>query len=100
EIKLLSKNEVSVSYWDITTLIKSKVIKGRIQDGYFVCKRKYLIIPALIVNLYQNRIFRLGLLSNGNLITDYNQISFGSFYFIIPDWKFTKQFGVEFQRLN
>ena len=100
EIKMISKNELSISYWDSTTLIKSKVFKGRIKDGYFVFKRKYLIIPALIVNLFRNRIFRIGVLSNGNLITDYNQISFGSFYFIIPDWKFTKQFGVEFQRLN
>lgn len=100
EIETLSKNELLISYWDSTTLIKSRVFNGRIKNGYFVFKRKYLIIPALFVNLFRNRSFRIGLLPNNNLITDYNQISFGSVYFIIPDWKFTKEFGVEFQRLN
>lgn len=100
EIEVHGKNELSISYWDSTTLIKSKVFKGKIKNDYFVFKRKYLIIPAVIVNLFRNRAFRIGLLPNGNLISDYRQISFGSFYVILPDWRFMKEFGVEFQRLN
>ena len=100
EIEILSKNKLSISYWDSTTLMKSRVFNGKIKNGYFVFKRKYLIIPALFVNLFRNRIFRIGLLLNDNLITDYNQISFGSFFFIIPNGSSTNEFGVEFQRLD
>ncbi len=56
-------------------IIKTKKIKGKLKNGYFELKRNHLLIPIIFTNLYRNRKFRLGLLNNGNLITDYNEIS-------------------------
>lgn len=100
EIKSISSNQLSIAYWDSTTLLKSKIFKGRIKNDYFIFKRKYLIIPAIFVNLYRNRVFRLGILPNNNLITDYSQFSFATFYVIFPDISVRREFDVEFQRIE
>ena len=100
EIEAQENRKIKISYWDSTTLIKSKVFKGKFKHGYFIFKRRYLIIPAILVNLYRNRVFRIGLLSNKNLITDYNQISMGSFYVILPYLERKKEYGVEFKLID
>ncbi|MEO6948201.1 MAG: hypothetical protein ABI123_01120 [Ginsengibacter sp.] len=100
EIKAISSNQLSISYWDSTTLLKSKIFKGRIKNDYFIFKRKYLVIPAIFVNLFRNRSFRIGLLPNNNLITDYSQFSFATFYIIFPDISVRREFDVEYRRIE
>jgi hypothetical protein len=100
EINNIGPNKLSIAYWDGDHLIKSKLFQGKIKDGYFVFKRRYLIIPAILANLYRNRKFRIGLLPNGNLMTDYDQISFATFYIILPSLEHKKYYGVEFERLK
>jgi hypothetical protein len=100
EIKALANNKLSVLYWDNNHIVKSKIFKGKIKGDYFVFRRRFLIIPLIGVNLLRNRKFRIGLLSNGNIITDYNQISVGSFYVILPFLERRKYYGVEFERIN
>lgn len=47
EIEIIDNRRIKVSYWDSITLIKSKVFKGKLKNGYFVFKRRYLIIPMV-----------------------------------------------------
>lgn len=100
EIKTLNHRSISVSYWDSTSVLKSKVFKGKIKNGYFVFRRRYLVLPFVVANLFRNRVFRIGLLPNGNVITDYNQVSFGSFYVILPFADNKRQLNVEFERIK
>ena len=100
EIEIQSSRQIKVSYWDSVTLIKSKVFKGRLKKGYFNFKRRYLIIPAIVTNLYRNRAFRIGLLPDKSLITDYNQVSLGTFYVILPYLDRKKEYAVEFKRIE
>ena len=100
EIQMLTPNSVRVSYIDSTTVLKSKVFKAGIRNDYLVFKRKHLLLPFVFANVYRNRMFRIGLLPNGNIITDYKQLSVGSFYVILPFLETNKQFGVEFQKIS
>jgi hypothetical protein len=100
EIRPAANNKLLIEYWDSTTLIKSKLFKGNFKNGYFIFKRKYLVIPAVLVNLFRARSFRIGLLPNGNLITDYKQVSGGSFYVLLPYFNKKKEYAVEFEKLN
>jgi len=100
EIKATDKDKLNIALWDNNHIVKSKIFKGKIKRNYFVFKRRYLIIPIILVNLFRNRKFRIGLLPNGNIITDYNQISFGSFYVILPYIEKRKYYGIEFERVN
>lgn len=47
-------------------------------------KGSHLFAPFIVINLYKNRLFRIGLLQNGNLITDYSEIAFGTAMSICP----------------
>jgi hypothetical protein len=100
EIKPVESNKLLISYWDSKNLIKSKVFEGKLKNDYFVFKRRYLIVPAILANLFRARSFRIGLLPNGNLITDYKQIGVGSFYVLLPYFDRKKEYGVEFEKLN
>jgi len=100
EIKPVANNKLLIEYWDSTTLIKSKIFKGKFKNGYFIFKRKYLVIPAVLANLFRARSFRIGLLPNGNLITDYKQVSGGSFYVLLPYLNKNKEYAVEFEKLH
>jgi len=100
EIEIQSSRQIKVSYWDSLTLIKSKAFKGRLKNGYFNFKRRYLIAPTIVINLYRNRVLRIGLLPNKNLITDYHQISLGTFYLILPYLERKKEYAVEFKRIE
>ncbi|MDH7462972.1 hypothetical protein QEG73_16875 [Chitinophagaceae bacterium 26-R-25] len=100
EFKAVASNKLLVTYWDNNQIKKQKTFTGKFDNGYFVFKRKYLVIPAVMVNLYRNRKFRVGLLKNGNLITDYKQISLGSFYVILPYFDKHKEYNIEFEKTN
>lgn len=100
EIKPVANNKLLIEYWDSTVLLKSKTFKGNFKNGYFIFKRKYLVIPAVLVNLFRARSFRIGLLPNGNLITDYKQVSGGSFYVLLPYFDKKKEYAVEFEKLH
>ena len=100
DIQMLTPNSIRVSYVDSVTVLKSKVFKAKVRSDYLVFKRKHLLLPFVFANVYRNRMFRVGLLPNGNIITDYKQLSVGSFYVILPFLDTKKQFGVEFQRIS
>lgn len=98
--KVIDKKHIEVSYIKTGTVVKSKIIKGKIKNGYFILNRKYLFIPMFFTNLYRDRVFRIGLLENGNIITDYNLVSFGTAMIIFPFRENTREYNVEFKRIE
>jgi len=100
EFEFVDEKTLNVTYIENSGTLKTKKIKGKLKNGYFEFKRNHLIIPIILANLFRNRQFRIGLLNNGNLITDFNEISFGTFIVIIPFFENSKDFDVEFERIE
>jgi hypothetical protein len=100
EFRTIDDRQILVNHYDGETIVKSKIFKGKYKNGYFQFKRKWLVIPGIFVNLYRNRIFRIGVLTNGNIITDYNQISFGTVVFIWPFFERKQKFNFEFKKIK
>jgi len=84
ELKVINKNKIFVSHKISNDTYASKTMKGKIKDGYFEFRRKYLFIPMVIVNLYRTSKFRIGISKDYYLITDFKQLSLGTTYLIIP----------------
>lgn len=100
ELKVIDKNKILVSYIDGNDTIRSKIRKGKIKNGYFEFKRKHLFLPFILTNFYRDSKFRIKLSHNGDLVTDYNQISFGTVYFIIPFYDKEKEYNLIFKRVD
>lgn len=98
--EILDKKTLIMHYTTNDSTIKSTKIKGKLKDGYFVLKQSHVFLPFIFTNMYRNRQFRIGLLNNGNLITDHNQISLGTVLIIIPFYDNDKSFDVEFKRIR
>ena len=100
KLTMINEKTIRVNYYDGDSIVRTKEFNGKIKDGYFNLKRKYFIMPALYVNAFRNRKFRIGILSNNNLITDYHQILFGTVFFLYPVGENVKEYDVEFERIN
>jgi len=98
ELKVLNKNEILAVYASSSEILTSKVLKGKVKNGYFVFKRKYLFIPFVFANIYRNTKFRIGLLNDMNLIADYKEIGFATFYVILPDFRNISENDMIFKR--
>lgn len=100
ELKVIEDQKILVNLYDGDSIVRSKIFKGKYKKGYFQFKRRWLVIPGIFLNIYRNRMFRIGLLENGNIITDHNQISLGTGFFIIPFYEYKKVMNIEFKRLE
>ncbi len=100
QFEVLDKNTLRLSYLTTSQKIKSTKIKGKLKNGYFVMKQSHLFLSIIFTNLYRNRQFRMGLLNNGDLITDHNQISLGTAMVIIPFYDNEKNCNVEYKRIE
>ena len=98
EFKVQNKKNLVMYYFATDSVIKTTKIKGKLKDGYFILNQSHVFLPFIFTNLYRNRQFRIGLLDNGNLITDHNQISLGTTFVIIPFYDNDKSFDIEFER--
>jgi len=77
KLKALNDRQIEITIIVDDKILKSYTINGKLKNGYFEQNRKMYIIPALIINVYHSSKFRIGLLNNGNLVTDYRKIEFG-----------------------
>jgi len=100
ELEPVGNSQLKVSCWDGLNRKRSKVFRGQLKDNYFIFRRRYDMVPVLLINLFRGRAFRIGMLENGNLITDYHQLSAGTFYVLVPYVEHRKSFGVEFDRIQ
>jgi hypothetical protein len=99
-LKTISDRKIHVNVYVDGNILKSFVIKGKIKDGYFEQNRKMFVIPAFMINVYHSSKFRIGLLNNGNLITDFKKYEFGTAYLIAPFNKSENITNLEHNRIK
>ena len=100
ELEIIDKNKILVSYIDDTDTLKSKILKCKIKNGYFVFRKRYLFIPMVFTNLYRNSQFRIGLSNDNNLRGDFKQLSFGTFLILFPFYEKINESDMEYKRLK
>ncbi len=85
----------------ISAAIKTRIIKGKIKDDYFVFTRRNVSPFWFIINGFGKKTARLGVLNNGDLIVDSRHVIVATII-ILPftggreqqyDLIFTKQLG-------
>ena len=100
ELNIIDERRLNVTIMKNDSIIKSKVLKGKIKNGYFEMKRRVFFIPTIYLNVFRTTKFRIGLLENNNLTTDYKQVSWGTGFVIIPFINNEKEPDFEYKKLN
>ena len=59
--------------------IRSKIFRGKIKEGHYLFKRRYLIFPLILGNFFFTGRVRIGVLKNGNLSVDHGWFFVGNF---------------------
>ncbi|MFI8605196.1 hypothetical protein ACIGCP_12080 [Cellulophaga baltica] len=83
-LKVLTRKKIRASVTINDSLLKTYTIRGKIKNGYFEQHRKMYILPALLINEYHSSKFRIGLLKDHKVLTDFKKIEFGTVYFFSP----------------
>ena len=100
ELKVVNENEILATYTSGSEVLTAKVLKGKVKNGYFVFRRKYLFLPFVFANIYRTTKFRIGLLNEGDLIADYKEIGFATIYVIFPDFRNISENDIIFNRIK
>ena len=100
QLKVINEKRILVSHINGNEILTSKIMKGKIKDGYFEFRRIYLFIPMVFVNVYRDSKFRVGLLEDNNLTADFKQISFGTSFVIFPFHEKIEQENKIFKRIK
>ena len=99
ELKVINKNKILVSYINENDTLASKIMKGKIKNGYFEFRRKYLIIPLIFSNVYKNSKFRIGLSNDNNLMGDYKNITLGTIIVLYPIYDNVSENDIKYNRI-
>ena len=100
DLKVIDEKRLHVTLMKNDSIIRAKVLKGKVKNGYFEMNRRILFIPAIFINVFRTTKFRIGLLENNNLTTDYKQIAWGTGLVIIPFFNKEKEFDFEYEKVN
>ncbi len=98
-LKVLDHKRIKATLFKNDSIVKTKILRGRLKSGYFELRRGYHIIPIIFFNSFGTHKIRIGLLGNSNLTTDYKEIFFGTFPVIIPFYNKNYAPKVEYKRL-
>lgn len=69
-IQVLTDNKIKVTVIEDYKKVKTKTLKGSLNDGYFECSVSYVSPFWLLINGYTRQKLRIGLLPDGNLVAD------------------------------
>lgn len=83
-LKAINKKRINATVTVNDSVLKIIKIRGRIKNGYFEQNRKMYVIPIAIFNVAYASKFRIGLLSNSNVTTDFKKVEAGTVYFFQP----------------
>jgi hypothetical protein len=100
DLRLIDQKHLTVTLMQNDSIIKSKVLKGKLKNGYFEMKRRVFIAPAIFFNIFRTIKFRFGILENGNLTTDYLQKAWGTEFVIFPFFNKEEEFDYEYKKIN
>lgn len=99
-LSVLNKNKIKAQLKVNNTVLKTYTIKGKIKNGYFEQNRKGYILPALLINVFHSYKFRIGLLNDRNIITDFKNIDFGTVYFFSPFNNSKSKYNLKHTRIS
>ena len=100
ELKVINEKHLNVTLLKNDSIVKSKTLKGKIKNGYFEMRQRKFIVPAVFLNIFRTTKFRIGLLENKNLTTDYKQIAWGTGFVIIPFFDKDQELDFEYRKIN
>ena len=100
KITVIDEKNLKVTLIENDKVLKSKILKGKLKNGYFEMNRRVFFIPAVFLNVFRTTKFRIGILDNKNLTTDFKEIAFGTGFFIIPFFNKDKEFDFEYKKVN
>ncbi len=98
KLQTIDPKRLKATYLKNDSIIDSRIMRGRIKNGYFELRRNYFIVPAIFFNICRTIKFRIGLLENGDLTTDYREVAYGTGFVIIPFYSDDKEMDAEFKR--
>src|SRR5690606_22996585 len=97
---VVNSKKVEVTILKDDSILKSYKMRGKIKNGYFEGRRKYLFVPTIYLNVFRTRKFRFGILENNNLITDFKEVAFGTGFVVIPFYDKTLNSNVEYKKID
>lgn len=101
KLNVINNHLIQVSLLRNDKPIKSKKMRGRIRGSTFEFKRRKLIIPLIIVNVYGDQKTRIWLLPNGNISADLKSNVYGAMiYFPFLGWNSEEKSSIEFERIK
>lgn len=99
-LTLLNKRKLKIRIIDSGTEVKSKILKGKIKNGYFETSTTELDpFWMIIIGVHHNKI-RLGYLKNENLLIDYSTTHLGLLLFMPFEGSESMGNNVEFKKIN
>lgn len=98
-IEVLDATHINVSLFENDRMLRSKTLRGKLKNGYFEMRLRKFILPAVYLNCCRSTKFRIGLQENMHLITDYEQISWGTGFVLIPFYNKETAFNIEYERI-
>jgi len=100
KLNVINNKRIEVSLLKNDSLIKSKILKGKIKNGYFEFRKRILVLPTIFLNTFRTTKFRIGILNNSNLTTDYNQISWGTGFVVVPFYEKEIEPNFEYEKIK
>lgn len=100
KLKVVNEKKLAVTLLRNDTIVKSKVMRGKIKNGYFEMNRRVFFVPTIFLNVFRTSKFRIGVLENKNLTTDQKEIAFGTGFVIIPFFDNEKEMDFEYEKKN
>ena len=76
-LQVLTKNRIRITIVDDNEIVKTKILKGDIKDGYFEYNSIHLSSFWVLLNAYTRKKMRIGLLPDGSLVVDVARVSWG-----------------------
>jgi len=99
-VKVIDDKRIKVDVYKGDTIKNTFKLRGKIKNGYFELRRKYFLLPAIIVTGYSSAKFRIGILKDNTLVTDSKKISFGLGYFVYPYGEVIKNVNIKHKRID
>lgn len=81
EIHNISNSKIKISYIDENNFVSTRILKGKVHNGFFLVKRKLkaIGIPGIFF-IYRERRIMLGINDEGDLIVKTGKYDFGNVF--------------------
>ncbi|NOS92107.1 MAG: hypothetical protein HOP30_09310 [Cyclobacteriaceae bacterium] len=76
-LQVLTNNRIRITIVDDNEIVRTKILKGEIKDGYFEYNSIHLSSFWVLLNAYTRKKMRIGLLPDGSLVVDVARVSWG-----------------------